>query len=197
MALLLISCDVSTLLTPQGPAPAPGAVNTIVVQTAQAAASQTAAALPPTLTPTLTPVPTRTPTQTPLPSPTFLFILSTLTKTPTLSASASDYACQLTGQTPSDGSTMTKKQSFVASWTVENTGQATWDSQSVDFVYVTGAKLATVKATDLPKSVAPGKSVTLSVNMVAPSGADTYKTAWTLEQGKNSFCRLTITIVVK
>jgi hypothetical protein len=188
---------VSTLLTPQSPAPAAGAVNTIVVQTAQVAQSQTAAALPPTLTPTLTPEPTRTPTETPSPTPTFLFILSTLTKTPTLSASASDYACKLTGQTPADGSTITKKQSFVASWTVQNTGQATWDSQSVDFVYVSGAKLATVKAADLPKNVAPGKSVTLTLNMVAPGGADTYKTAWTLEQGKTSFCRLTITIVVK
>lgn len=188
----------STLIGPQqAPAPAPGAVNTIVVLTAQAAASQTAAALPPTLTPTFTPIPTDTPTETPSPTPTFLFILSTLTKTPTAAVSSSDFSCNLTDQTPADGSSMSKNATFTATWTVRNTGQATWSSNNVDFVYVQGAKLATVKAADLPKTVSPGGSVKLSLSMVAPNAANTYKTVWTLQQGKTSFCRLTLTIVVK
>ncbi len=198
LAILVISCDVSSLIgLQQPPTPVPGAVNTIVVQTAQAAASQTAAAVPPTLTPTFTPIPTKTPSETPSPTPTFLFFLPTLTRTPTAAPSASDFACNLTDQSPPDGSSMSKNETFIATWTVRNTGQATWSSNNVDFVYVQGAKLATVKAADLPKSVSPGGSVKLSLSMVAPNAANTYKTVWTLQQGKNSFCRLTLSIVVK
>ena len=195
--VLLLSCDMASLLVPQAPALEPGAVNTIVVQTAQAAASQTAAAMPPTETPTLTPVPTRTASVTPSLTPTFLFLLSTPTRTPTVAASSGDFACLLTKQTPDDGATMTKNENFTVSWTVQNSGQATWNSNNVDFVYVSGAKMATVKAADLPKSVAPGQSITLTLSMVAPSSTNNYKTVWTLQQGKNGFCRLTINIVVK
>ncbi len=181
------------------PTPVPAeAVNTIIAGTAQAAASQTAAAMPPTLTPTLTPSPTVTPSITPSPTATFLFILSSPTRTATLAASTNNLACQLKDQTPADGSTMAKNQSFVATWTVSNIGQGTWVANSVDFVYLSGDKLATVKAVDLPKDVAPDGSVTLKVPMVAPVSAGPYKTAWMLQQGKqNQFCRLTLSITVK
>lgn len=93
---------------------------------------------------------------------------------------------------------MSKGQAFTATWTVDNIGQSSWDSNSVDFVFVTGDKLATVKSADLPKTVQPGGHVTLKLSMTAPTSAGTYKTAWTLQQGKNKpFCRLTLTIVVK
>ncbi|HEX8916931.1 MAG TPA: NBR1-Ig-like domain-containing protein [Chloroflexota bacterium] len=199
LALLVISCDVSTLMPVAAPTSLPaGAVNTIIAGTAQAAASQTAAAMPPTLTPTLTPPPTLTPSVTPSPTATFLFILSSPTRTATLAASASNLACQFRDQTPSDGSTMARNQSFVATWTVKNIGQGTWASSSIDFAYLTGDKLATVKLVDLPKDVAPDSSVTLKVPMIAPTAAGSYKTAWTLQQGKNNqFCRLTLSITVK
>lgn len=202
LTLVLISCDVSTLVAP---APAvtplpPQAIDTIIVQTAQAASTQTAALIPPTLTPTLTPLPTRTPSQTPSPTPTFIFRLATLTrtpKTPTAGPATKDFACSLTDQSPADGAVMSKNQSFSVSWTVQNTGISKWDSNSVDFVYASGAKLTSLKAVDLPKSVAAGESITLKLTMQAPSSADTYKTVWTLESGKDVFCRLDLTIVVK
>ncbi len=195
-AAALLSCDVSTLL-PQSAPPPPGAVNTIVVETAQAASTQTAAAMPPTETPTLTPIPSRTPSITPSLTPTFLFLLSTPTRTATFSASSGDYACQLTGQSPEDGTIMKKNQNFTASWTVVNSGQAAWNTNNVDFVYLSGVKMANIKAADLPKSVSPGQSITLTLSMTAPSVPDKYKTAWTLQQGKTAFCRLTVNIVVK
>lgn len=194
---MLLSCDVSTLIGPQAAAPQPGAVGTIVVQTAEAANSQTAAAMPPSETPTPSAVPTRTASVTPSPSPTFIFVLATPTRSPVPSAAAGDYACLLVDQSPPDGSTMKKNQNFTVKWTVQNSGQATWDSGSVDFVYVSGAKLATVRAADLPKSVASGQTIALSLNMVAPSSTNKYKTVWTLQRGKDPFCRLTINIVVK
>ena len=189
----------STLLAP-APVPtlSPGSFNTIVAQTAGAAATQTAALLPPTLTPTATLPPTRTPTQTPSLTPTFLFILPTLTRTPTPgeSSASGGLGCALVSQSPQDDSKMSKNQAFTMSWKVRNTGSATWDENAVDFVYVSGAKLADVKAVDLPKSVEPDGTVTLKVDMVAPSRSGSVRTVWALHQGKTDFCRLNITINV-
>ncbi|MGE5074033.1 MAG: NBR1-Ig-like domain-containing protein [Anaerolineae bacterium] len=203
LTLLLISCDVSTLVAAPPPTPLPpGGIATIVVQTAQAAASQTAALLPPTLTPTLTPAPTKTPTETPSPSPTFLFILATMSRTPTEAPVSSsgggsgDFACKLLDQSPADESTMSKNQVFTASWKLQNTGATTWNTNAVDFVYLSGAKIASVKAADLPKSVDSGDSVTLKLSMTAPSDSGRYKTVWTLQQGKTQFCRVSLTIIV-
>ena len=187
-------------MTQEAPAPVPGAVDTIIAQTAHAAATQTALKVTPTLTPTDTSVPTKTPTVTPSDTPTFLFLLSTFTFTPepaTVAAGAGDYACALTAQTPDDGATIGKKQTFSASWTVRNTGTLTWDANNTDFVYVSGAKLTSLKVADLPKSVATGETVTLKLTLEAPNQADTYKTVWILHSGKDDFCRLDITIVVQ
>ena len=199
LTLVFISCDVSTLAGPQVPTVVPGAVDTIVVMTAQAAGTQTAALLPPTLTPTLTPVPTHTPSLTPSPTATFLFLLATIARTPTAATappSGKDFSCALTDQSPGDGAVVTKNQNFSVTWTVQNTGTSSWDSNSVDFVYASGAKLTSTKGVDLPKSVGPGESIPLKVTMQAP-GSGTYKTVWTLRNGKDVFCRVSLSIVVQ
>lgn len=196
-ALVIISCDVSTLVAPAAvPTLVPGGINTIVAQTAGAAATQTAALIPPTLTPTTTPTATRTPTVTPSLTPTFLFILATLSKTPTPGPASGDLACLLVSQSPDDGATMTKNQSFTVSWKLRNSGSSTWDPNAVDFIYVSGAKMASVKAADLPKSVAAGDTITLKLSMTAPGAKGSYKTVWTLRQGKTQFCKVNISIVV-
>jgi hypothetical protein len=67
IAILVISCDVSTML-PAGaafPSPAPGVLETIVAGTAGAAQTQTAILIPATPTLTFTPTVTRTSTVTP------------------------------------------------------------------------------------------------------------------------------------
>ncbi len=199
LALLLISCDLSTLVGPAAPAPVPGAVNTIVVLTAAAAGTQTAASIPPTWTPTFTPSPSRTPTITPSPTPTFRFFLFTATSVPETAAAGApgDYQCSLTDQTPADGTTFSKGETFQTVWTVKNTGSVVWDTNTVDFAYVSGTKLASIKLADLPKSVAVGKSIGLKLTMTAPSTVNTYQTTWSLQQGNNRFCKVTLSIVVK
>ncbi len=177
----------------------PGGINTIIAQTAGAADTQTAALIPASPTPTQTPTATRTPTVTPSLTPTFIFILATRSKTPTpgSSSSSGDLGCTLISQSPEDGATMKKNQSFTVSWKVKNTGLSTWDSNSVDFVYVSGAKLASVKVADLPNSVAVGDNITLKLAMNAPAASGSYKTVWTLRQGKTQFCKVNISIVVQ
>ncbi len=191
----------STLMPVQVPtALPPEAFNTIVALTAQAAATQTAALLPPTETPTWTPVPSKTPSPTPSPTPTFLFVLATLTRvpsTPTLGPASKDFACVLIDQTPADGASISKNQTFSVSWTVQNTGFSTWDATNTDFANSGGTKMTSVKRYDLPKSVAAGDTTVLKVTMQAPSSPDTYKTVWTLRNGKDLFCRVDLTIVVQ
>ncbi len=174
----------------------PAGINTIVAQTAGAAATQTAALVPPTLTPSATPTASRTPTVTPSLTPTFIFVLSTLSKTPTPGPASGDLACKLLSQSPEDGATMSKNEGFTVGWKVRNTGASTWDSNAVDFIYLSGTKMASSKVVDLPKSVAEGDSITLKVGMNAPSNSGSYKTVWTLRQGKTQFCKLSISIVV-
>jgi hypothetical protein len=192
-----MSCDITTLIAPPPAATlGPDAINVIVARTAEAAATQTAALVPPTLTPSPTLFPTRTATVTPSPTATFLFLLATRSKTPTPGPASGDYACTLINQSPDDGATMSRNEDFTVSWKVRNTGSVTWDSNAVDFIYLSGAKMATVRAIDLATSVDPDETITLKVNMSAPGNDGNYKSVWTLRQGRTQFCRLNIEITV-
>ena len=180
-------------------------IETIVAQTAGAAASQTAALFTATLTPTLTPFPTAIPSDTPTVTPTFLFILlspttipgSIITPATPITPSATDYECQLAGQTPANDSTMPASKDFVTIWTVANSGRKTWDDTSIDFIYLSGAKLSKGKGADLPNSIAPGEAVSLKITMTAPKNPGTYRTVWALRLGQNEFCTMSLRIVVQ
>ncbi len=201
--MLLISCDLSSLIAPAGPipTPVPGAVDTIVAQTAAAAWTQTAAVVTAvdTWTPSATPPPSETPTLTPSPSPTFIFKLATRTPTPkpNSTAEAGGLACQLVSQTPADGTIFDPRQKFTATWEIKNTGEVPWDATAVDFEYFSGAKTYTgTTIYDLPNNVAVNHSVTLSVAMAAPKSAGSYRTVWTLRKGKIDFCHVDLQLVV-
>ncbi len=205
IALLVISCDLSSLVAPAGPipTPVPGAVDTIVAQTAAAAWTQTAANITviPTWTATDTPVPTDTPTPTLSPTQTFIFVLASLTPTrkPTATnqATISGFGCELLSQSPEDGTHFAAKKSFNVSWTIKNTGDNPWDSGSVDFEYLSGTKMFTgTSIYDLPNDVDVNAKVKLTVPMAAPKNPGDYRTVWTLRLGKNDFCHVDLRILV-
>lgn len=209
LTLLVISCDLSSLVAPAASVPSqvPGALNTIVAQTAAAAWTQTAAGitqvsthtptmtLPPANTATTLPVGTPTPLVTPGPSPTFRFVLPTLA--PTSNDIGTTLDCQLVSRTPDVDAHFSPKQLFQAAWIVRNTSSRAWDPNGVDFEFFSGAKIYTGPAIyDLSGGVAIGELITLSVTMAAPKSAGTYRTVWTLKQGKDDFCHLDLRIVV-
>jgi hypothetical protein len=205
VTVLLISCDLSTLVTPVVPTPLP--LDTVIALTAAAASAQTAlastqtaAANTATATASPTPIPSKTPTLTPSPSPTFIFVLASLTPTPitpTLEPPSTTYACQLTDQTPADGAVVAPGVDFEVTWTVRNTGVQTWDSNNTDFIFLSGAKLSKAKVADLPQSVTSGGTIDLKLTLSSPVDSGTYKTAWTLRSGNTEFCKLTLTIKIK
>lgn len=131
----------------------------------------------PTVTPTITLIPTKT--ATPLPSP-------TITDTP------SPYTCRLVSQVPRDGSTIKPNTQFTVTWTVQNVGKVIWEDIGIDLVQLGGDKIAVQTIYDLPRTVKPGETVDLQVELKAPEATGYYRTDWKLaivDQGF-TFCPL-------
>jgi hypothetical protein len=197
--VFLLACAPIAAATPVAAPPVfdPYSLNTIIAQTADAAATQTFVSLP-TSTPTVTA--TRTPTEVPTSTPTFLFLIATPTVpslTPTLEISSNPYACRLSAQDPADNSIISKNADFAVIWRVINVGANSWDANSVDFHYFSGEKLHKQSVYDLPTSVPTGGQIDVIVNMKAPKAEDTYTTTWSLRAGKEDFCKLHLTVQVK
>ena len=208
---LVMAC-VPSLAAPL-PTADPNAVNTFIAQTANAAGTRTAAAIP-TSTPTVTITPTR---NTETPSPTFtstvIFILSSPTPLvlPTLTfssggggsggsgggTSSADYSCQVVSVSPSNGTTFNGRDNFDATWRVRNNGQKGWDRNSTDFYYLSGSKIHTVAGYDLSQDVDSGQTINLSADMEAPRDSGNYTTTWTLRVGDRNFCSMSLTINVR
>jgi hypothetical protein len=208
----ILSCGVPFAAQVPIPTALPGAVDIIVAQTAGAAATQTAALIPPSLTPSITPPPTSTPSETPTPTLTFVFRLPTSTKVrtstpvPTSGSSGgggggggggtSDYDCSLVSRTPANGAVFNGGNTFTENWKVKNIGSLKWTTTNVDFIYVSGENMSAISGFDLPSPVNPGAMITLSVNMTAPSAPGTHTTTWALRAGKIQFCSVSLSITV-
>ena len=221
LILVLVLACVPVVAAPL-PTANPNEVNTFIAQTANAAASRTAAALPSsTPTTTLTPTPRNTDTPSPTFTSTVIFILSTPTRPvpPTIviiggggggggssgggggsgggGSSSDNFACQIVSVSPSNGTTFDPRDNFDAIWRVKNTGVKNWDHNSVDFVYLSGAKIHKIAGYDLPQTINSGATADLGVDMVAPKDPGNYTTTWTLQVGSQTFCNMALTINVR
>ena len=210
--LALVMACVPSLAAPL-PTANPNEINTFIAETANAAANQTAAALPSsTPTATLTPTPRNTDTPSPTFTSTVIFIISSPTKQapPTLviipgggggggggGSSSQDYACQIISVSPANGTTFNPRDDFDATWRVKNIGTKNWGRTSVDFLYLSGAKIHKVAGYDLSSDIDSGETADLSVDMSAPKDSGTYSTTWTLQVGDRKFCNMSLTIVVR
>jgi len=209
-AAVMLAC-VPTLkpASTQAPVFDPNSINTAIVLTANAAATQTALLMPPTLTPTVTSPPTSTLPPSETPTPTFIFILPTSTvpsATPTPeptqessggSGSDSGYASKILSQSPANNTTYAPGASFNAAWEVKNTGNGKWDAASADYRYVSGDKIHQAAIYDFSKSIGVGKSTLLLVSMKAPDTPGNYSTTWKIVIGKSKFCPMKLTITVQ
>lgn len=201
---LTLACVVPGVAAPV-PTLQPGAVNTFIVQTANAAATRTAQALPsntPTATSTRTPAGTETPT--PTSTQVFVFILPGSTSSlsaPTLAGisngtSNSDYGCSVFSTEPANNTVFSPRTDFIATWGVKNIGRETWYRATMDYVYVSGDKLHEVASYSIPKGVEPGRNVFLPVEMATFRSPGSYTTKWALVVDNIYFCNLTLTVIV-
>ena len=81
-------------------------------------------------------------------------------------------------------------------WKVRNNGGAAWDPSTVTFAYFSGTKMYQAERYDLPEAVNRGHTVALGASMVAPRNAGSYITVWSLRSGNDSFCRVSLRIIV-
>jgi hypothetical protein len=212
--MVILGCATPALVTPPPAASGAGPVETIIVQTAVAAQTQTDIAQPPT-TPSSIPSPTKTLTITPTPTATVLFLIATSTSLPTglfanddgngtgngtgnngngdgfvkPTATPSEWDCRVLSKSPARDATVLAGSNIKAVWTVQNTGTKTWPKKGVDVVYESGARLNMGKPYyDIPSGVGPGGTVTISVTMEIPKRDKEYNMRWSLKVGNTNFC---------
>jgi hypothetical protein len=216
VGLVILGCATPALVTPPPSTPVLEPVETIIVQTAAIAQSQTASALPPTATATITGLPSKTPTITPTPTATVVFLFPTNTSLPEglFAEDENDgeedgngyekpvvireWDCRVISMSPAKYAVISRGSKFKATWVLENTGTRTWPKKSVDIVYHSGAHLEEGRTYyDIPAATGPGGKVTISISMIAPKRAEIYSTRWTLRVGRTDFCNVRFIIKVQ
>ena len=92
-------------------------------------------------------------------------------------ATACDWAQFVADVTVPDGATYAPNAAFTKTWRLKNIGTCTWTT-SYSLVFDSGTKMGGPTSVNLPKSVAPGQTVDISINLTAPSSAGRYIGYW-------------------
>lgn len=203
--LTLVLACVPTIGTPF-PTADPNQINQFIAQTANAAATRTAAAVPSSTPTVLTPTPQNTFTPSPTFTPTVIFVLASPTGSATATVvyvlggggtSSDDFACQVVNVSPSNGTSFNGREDFDVTWRVRNIGQKNWSRNNIDFVFDSGTNMSETAGYDLPADVGRDQAVSLVADLEAPRRAGTYTTTWALQRGTNAFCKMSLTINVR
>jgi hypothetical protein len=134
--------------------------------------------------PTVTPLPTLTPEAVP----------SVTASPPTPEAVLEPSATLMTGVLDAkyvrdinipDGTVMTPGQTFTKSWEIENAGEVPWP-EGTELRLVDGPAMGPLESVTL-NSRAAGERAEISVELVAPDAAGTYRTYWQLCVGESCF----------
>ncbi|HET9913176.1 MAG TPA: NBR1-Ig-like domain-containing protein, partial [Anaerolineales bacterium] len=99
------------------------------------------------------------------------------TATPTLAPTACDRAEFIADVTIPPGTIMTPSQQFTKTWRLKNAGSCVWTT-SYRLAFFSGEQMGAVSSAQVPREVAPGQVVDLSINMTAPSMPGSYRGYW-------------------
>jgi hypothetical protein len=171
LALVLQACG-SKQETPNGEL-----ILTQAMQTAEAKLTERANEIPTqTVTPTPEPTPTVTGTATQTPSKAVV-----ATSEGAVISTGCDVAGFVADVTIPDGTQFSPGADFVKTWRLSNAGTCTWTS-AYTVVYYSGEVMSAEKSIQLTTdSVAPGESIDISLDMVAPSTTGSYYSYWALK----------------
>lgn len=193
-------------------------VNTVVAQTMEAnnrieqAVNQTLTAQAPFFTATVAFTPTSEPTFEPIIIITDTPVPPTPTKKPSNSGgggggggggsssnSSSQFSCAIVAEKPYDGATFKPGDSFDKSWTIKNTGTATWDA-NWEFEYKGGTDISPTGDFLIGQQVEPGKTITIVIEVEAPDvpqkdSGKIFVMTWSLNNGTH-FCTPYVAIKV-
>jgi len=176
-SLLLVACNMPGRATPTRAGLAP--ISTFAAQTVQA--QLTEVSKPPATSDAPTPLPTATALAT-------LQLTTQPGTTLTPDAGTSNPACDqakfLKDVSIPDNTEFAPGGHFVKTWRLENTGTCTW-TPSYGLFFFQGDKMGAPDSVPLPKNVAPGETVDVSVSMTAPDLTGAYKSEWELRNASN------------
>lgn len=160
---------------------------TMAYQTVEARLTQNAALTPEasaTLAPTATTQLMSSPTAgTPLPTPSRPPAIQ-----PTQPVSICDQASPGVpiDVTIPDDTRMTPGQSFTKTWRLVNTGTCPWTTE-YSLALFSGEPMGAPANIRLPKAVAPGETVDISVDLIAPAAAGSYQGNWKLRNAQSAW----------
>lgn len=97
-------------------------------------------------------------------------------QTPTITTTPCNVS-HMTGETVPDGTNFDSGDPFTKTWTLRNDGACVWTTD-YKFVFVDGDRMGGATSQNLSSSVAPGESVTMAVDLTAPSTDGLYKGVW-------------------
>jgi photosystem II stability/assembly factor-like uncharacterized protein len=135
---------------------------------------RTGGTLPPALPPTLTPLPQLTPTPKPYDTP-----------VPTIAPVGCNKATFVADITVPDGTLFAPGAAFIKTWRLKNSGTCTWTT-AYKLMFYNGEQMGAPTSINIPRSITPGITVDLTVNMTAPSSAGAYRGYWILSNGSGT-----------
>jgi hypothetical protein len=91
-----------------------------------------------------------------------------------------DWAGFVMDVTVPDGTTLAVNTPFTKTWRLKNIGTCTWTT-GYSVVYVNGDMMSAPPSVPMPTTVAPGATVDISVQMVAPPAAGHFRGNWMLK----------------
>jgi len=97
-----------------------------------------------------------------------------------------------------DGSSVPAGQAFTKTWRIENTGNTTWNGSNYEWTFNSGSQMGGASTVAAP-TVAPLSTWDVSVAMVAPTVAGTYKGYWQMQGPSGKFgdqCYVDIVVTV-
>ncbi|HQV63286.1 MAG TPA: NBR1-Ig-like domain-containing protein [Anaerolineales bacterium] len=213
LAALLAGCGAPG----QSPEAIQAQVNTAVAQTLEVE-DQIAKSVVLTVdaqVPLSTPTAEVVPTATPITIPTFTPVVPTVTPVAIIppsgggsggssSGGASSpkskiYSCAIVGEKPYDGASFRPGDSFDKSWTIKNTGSATWEA-GWEFEYKGGEDMSPTGDFLIGQQVKPGGTITLVIEVDAPKitqkdSGKVFVMTWSLNNGSH-FCTPYVAIKV-
>lgn len=179
-SMLLAGCNLPTRNQTETPAGSE-AVQTAAALTVAAYATQVAGT-PVAATPTMAPAATQQPTTPPPTQAPTVPPLPTSRPTEVTPCDRGDFGADVTIP---DDTLMNPGEKFTKTWRIKNTGSCTW-STSYEAVFVDGNAMNAPVSVKLPKSVAPGDTVDISVEMTAPMEPKTYRGNWKLRNASSA-----------
>jgi len=103
--------------------------------------------------------------------------------TPTVPPSACDKVQYVSDVNFPDGSVLQPGAQFTKTWKLKNIGTCAWKKDTYQLVYFSGEKMGASSAV-FPQDVPVGTTVNVSINLVAPSAAGSYRGYWMFKNAK-------------